>query len=100
MKLLRLRMLNFRQFYGNSEIEFSKEAEINEAHVIVIFGENGRGKTGIFRAIIFCLFNEKKLLQDGDIPVSEIQLINNQALLENEANIVDSFVELKFSHNG
>jgi len=90
-------MYNFRQFYGTSEIIFSKEHE--DKNVVVIFGENGRGKTGIFRAIVYCLYNEKKLIQDGDIKDEELQLINTQALEEHAGEFVDSFVELKFVHN-
>jgi len=97
MRLLSLCMYNFRQFYGTSEIIFSKEHE--DKNVIVIFGENGRGKTGIFRAIVYCLYNEKKLIQDGDIKDEELQLINTQALEEHAGEFVDSFVELKFVHN-
>ena len=99
MRLLKLRMFNFRQFYGNSEIVFSTNSD-PKGNVIVIFGENGRGKTGIFRAIMYCLFNERKLSQDGDISEKEIQLINNLALEENEDSYTDAFVELEFVHKG
>jgi len=92
-------MFNFRQFYGNSEIVFSTNSD-PKGNVIVIFGENGRGKTGIFRAIMYCLFNERKLSQDGDISEKEIQLINNLALEENEDSYTDAFVELEFVHKG
>lgn len=97
MILHKMTVENFRQFRGKQEIEFlvpSKE----HANVTVVFGENGRGKTGLFRAIMFCLFGERRLSQDGDVPHDELQLVNVSALEANPGQPVRTVVELEFTH--
>lgn len=97
MILHKMTVENFRQFRAKQVIEFV--SPLNErANVTVIFGENGRGKTGLFRAIMFCLFGERLLSQDGDVQREEIQLVNVSALEENPNQPVRTFVELEFSH--
>jgi len=66
MILHKMTVENFRQFRGKQEVVFNSPSCPND-NVIVIFGENGRGKTGIFRAIMFCLFGDRRLSQDGDV---------------------------------
>ena len=61
MKLHKIELTNFRQFKGIQTIEFSHGPKEN---VSVIYGENGRGKTGIFRALMFCLYGDRSLSQD------------------------------------
>src|SRR5690625_250598 len=77
-----LTMENFRQFYGRQKIEFaqSKEQEV----VTVVLGENGRGKTGIYRAMMLALFGDRKLLQDAQ--EAEIYLANINAVEESSEN--------------
>jgi len=93
-------MANFRQFKGVQEIEFAYGADGDGPNVTVIHGNIGRGKTGIFRAIMFCLFGERRLSQDGDVPDSELHLVNSTALEESEGKPVQTYVELEFSHRG
>jgi len=93
MKLLELKLNNFRQFYGVQCIEFSKDPQ----NITVILGENGNGKTGIFRAILFCLFNEKELRKDKEDKSSsanKIHLVNLNMLNENVGMPVMATVEL------
>jgi DNA sulfur modification protein DndD len=90
---------NFRQFRGNQQIEFINPSQ-EHANVTVVFGENGRGKTGLFRAIMFCLFGERRLSQDGDVPHKELQLVNVSALEANPDKPVRTVVELEFTHKG
>ncbi len=90
---------NFRQFRGKQEIEFASPL-LTHGNVTVVFGENGRGKTGLFRAIMFCLFGERLLAQDGDVPREELQLVNLSALEANPGQPVKTAVELQFSHQG
>lgn len=97
MILRKLTMSNFRQFKGVQTIEFACPSDGNR-NVTVIFGENGRGKTGIFRAIMFCLFGDRRLYQDGDVPDSELQLVNVSALEQSEGTPVKTCVELEFTH--
>ena len=97
MKLLSLTLYNFRQFLGEQTITFTGKTGRN---VVVVFGENGRGKTGIFRALMYCLFGEKKLEQDGNISNAEIQLINTTALYKSADKAVTMWVQLLFEHDG
>jgi DNA sulfur modification protein DndD len=91
-------MSNFRQFRGLHRIDFANELGPQGRNVTVVFGENGRGKTGVFRAIMFCLFGDQRLSQDGDVPLRELQLVNASALRDCEKVPVEAFVELEFSH--
>lgn len=97
MILHKLTLENFRQFRGRQEIEFLVPSKEN-ANVTVVFGENGRGKTGLFRAIMFCLFGERRLSQDGDVPPDELQLVNVSALESSLGQPVRTVVELEFTH--
>jgi len=90
---------NFRQFRGRQEIEFWVPS-LPHHNVTVVFGENGRGKTGLFRAIMFCLFGERRLSQDGDVPREELQLVNVSALEADTGVPVRTSVELEFAHLG
>ena len=53
MKLLKLELFNFRQFYGKNEIVFSTHQEKN---ITLIHAENGVGKTAILNSIIWCFY--------------------------------------------
>lgn len=98
MILKKLTMANFRQFKGLQQIEFACATDSDVNNVTVVFGENGRGKTGIFRAIMFCLFGDRRLSQDGDAPDNELQLVNVSALEQNSGKPVETYVELEFDH--
>lgn len=74
MELLKIEVENFRQFYGNQSVEFSTEKN----NITIILGENGMGKTGMFRALIFCLYGSRYLPQDNKN--DEIHLVNMKAL--------------------
>ncbi|RLQ93625.1 AAA family ATPase [Falsibacillus albus] len=89
-----LELQNFRQYYGSQQLEFaySDEGRI----VTVILGDNGRGKTGIYRAIMFALFGDLKLMQDSD--EAEITLVNLKALKENPSQ-TEARVTVKFLHD-
>ncbi len=64
MRLLEFELNNFKQYYGNQRITFAGVSDIDEKNVTVIYGENGRGKTTIYRALMFCLFGDRILDQD------------------------------------
>lgn len=95
MILQTLILNNFRQFRGLQRIDFATERNRN---VTVLFGENGRGKTGIFRAIMFCLYGEQRLSQDEDVSQKELFLVNSTEIEEAEGRPVEASVELKFLH--
>lgn len=93
MILQKIVLENFRQFKGCQEIAFESELP----NITIIYGENGRGKTGIFRALMFGLFNVRRLPQDDDINMKDISLVNTQALEENEGSAVVASVTVVIS---
>ena len=98
MKLHKIEIINFRQFKGHQEIEFAIGTPKN---VTVVYGENGRGKTGIFRALMFCLYGDRSLSQDeltGEEKKEGLKLINEVTLKENMGSQVESKVTIYFSH--
>jgi DNA sulfur modification protein DndD len=97
MILESLTMHNFRQFRGTQRIDFA--AGPDDHNVTVVYGENGRGKTGIFRAVMYCLFGERQLSQDEGVSVGELQLANRSALEDSAPDPVDAWVQLEFSHH-
>jgi DNA sulfur modification protein DndD len=90
-------LTNFRQFRGIQEIEFARGSAGN---VTVVFGENGRGKTGIYRALLFCLYGEKRLSQDAQVDDRELYLVNYPEMESKAADRkpVEAGVCLEFKH--
>ncbi|MGV2839074.1 AAA family ATPase [Vibrio cyclitrophicus] len=76
MKLIKLEIYNFRQFYGKQSIDFSTDPE---KPVTLIHGENNGGKTALLNAIRWCLYEEttENLQEPGD-------LLNKHALEEGQ----------------
>ncbi|MBU0903576.1 MAG: AAA family ATPase [Firmicutes bacterium] len=92
MILQSIKMKNFRQYYGDQDIEFAQ----GNKNITIIFGTNGQGKTGIFRALMFALYGSTHIQQDN---IDEtVHLVNLRKLEENEGNLVIGFVRVKFSH--
>ncbi|WP_428100517.1 AAA family ATPase [Candidatus Rariloculus sp.] len=89
MILKKLVLTNFRQFYGENELEFSTDPSRN---VTLIHGENGVGKTTILNAILWCLF--ERLTPDFE---QQKDLINHEAAAE---NITHCRVQVYFIHDG
>jgi DNA sulfur modification protein DndD len=63
VKLLRLTLKDFRQFYGTQELEFASGREDN---VTVVYGANGAGKTTLLNAFTWVLYD--KLTPDFEQP--------------------------------
>lgn len=91
MEILKIEFNNFRQFYGEQEIEFAR----GDKSITIIFGINGKGKTGIFRGLIFALYGSTHLPQDNK--KDKIHLINWNALNEKSPN--SASVTLTFTNN-
>ncbi len=92
---------DFRQFKGRQSITFAGPVSDSRKNVTVIFGENGRGKTGLYRAVLFGLFGETSLPQDDDISNKAIRLVNADLVRESpEREAIEASVELTFDHNG
>jgi DNA sulfur modification protein DndD len=102
MKINEVQLKNFRPYYGaDHQIDLS-EAEGNG--LIVIHGENGRGKTALFHALNWCLFGHAIDRVGVKIPVAPSGvdagmnfLFNSKALEEGEKEME---VGLKFDHEG
>jgi len=98
MKLHKIKLTNFRQFKGTQTINLSSDGRKN---VTVIYGENGRGKTGIFRALLFCLYGDLSLSQDelsGEKKKKGLLLINEVLLKDNMGSSVKASVSIEFGH--
>lgn len=90
MKLERLSVENFRQYYGRQRIEFSKDTK---RHVTVVHGVNGAGKTSMFIALNWCLYGKEVVGNIGD-------LISKEAMRRTvPGELVQTSVELAFSHD-
>lgn len=92
MKLIEITLNNFRQFKGEQRIEFACGKE----NITIIFGENGKGKTGIFRALMFALYGSTHIQQDN--PKERIHLVNFLAMDEHPNTPIDTFVKVVFEH--
>jgi len=93
VKLIDLRIKNFRQFYGDTPPIVFAEGEKN---VTVIVGTNGGGKTSILNAFTWLLFDEVT-------PAFELpnDLVNHRAIFEAEIDeAVVASVSLAFEHEG
>lgn len=101
MKLKHLILKNFRQYLGEHQITFA--GVDSEENVTLIRGANGYGKTGIFRAIMFCLYGDKSLDQDNLSPLAAkhgLTLVNELLLDKQPGTPVTASVQLCFTHNG
>lgn len=94
MKIKQLAMTNFRQFAGEQALDFAADDQQN---VTIIMGQNGAGKTGIFRAILFALFGDIHLSQDTQD--AAIHLINEGAMQDAGGRPTSASVRLQFTHN-
>jgi len=93
MKILSMELENFRQYYGKQNINFASE----DRNITIIFGENGKGKTGIFRALMFALYNATHIQQDN--PSEKIHLVNLRLLDEKLGTMCKATVTVLFEHN-
>ncbi len=94
MKILSMELENFRQYYGKQKINFAS----GDRNITIIFGENGKGKTGIFRALMFAFYNATHIQQDN--PTEKIHLVNLRLLDEKFGTMCQARVSVVFEHNG
>jgi len=90
MKLEWMRLTNFRQFFGEQVIRFSGDAKRN---VTVVHGVNGAGKTSLFVALNWVLY---------DLGAENVgELVCKRAIDESPAGTdIEMVVVLSFLHNG
>ena len=90
MKLEFARIVNYRQFFGQQDIEFSIFPDLN---ISVFHGDNGAGKTSLFSAINWCLY-ERGIEGIGEI-------VSKRALNEaGEGKEITTSVQISFQHQG
>ena len=92
MKINKLLLHNWMVFKGKQEIIFPQD---ENANVLVIFGENMRGKTCLLNSLRWCLYGEAQDRQKNTIDLQK--LINIEAHDEGE-NVVS--VEIEFFADG
>lgn len=96
MKLERITLDNFRQYYGRQRLEFARDPE---RRVTVIHGINGAGKTSLFLAINWCLYGTR--VENVKVIDNVGELISKEAINRaSEGERVRASVELTFLHNG
>ncbi|GGH72708.1 DNA sulfur modification protein DndD [Filimonas zeae] len=83
MKINKIILTNFRQYYGENCIDVCPE---NERNIVLIGGKNGYGKTNFLLSLVWCLFGEDIAKIDENFK-HEIQKEGNYAkFLKNSLN--------------
>ncbi len=90
MKLEYIRLINFRQYFGEQQADIST---FNDLNVTVFHGLNGAGKTSLFAAINWCLY------EAGTDNIG--QLVSKEAVaLADEGATIPCVVTVIFIHKG
>ena len=93
MRLRKIELENFRQFYGSQRLDFSEDETRN---VTIIYGANGAGKTTLLNAFTWAFYN--KVSADFENPE---EIINKRAWAEADAGTeLDARVAIEFEHEG
>ena len=92
MKLVTLGMENFMPYKGRSTVSFPQDPTRN---VMVVFGENMRGKTSLLNALRWVFYGKALGRHLREIPLQE--LLNKEAALEGDFTIEAS---VEFSADG
>lgn len=79
MKLLKLTCTNFMPYKGTMSLSFPTESERN---VMVIYGDNMRGKTSLLNALRWGFYGKALGRHSRELPLQE--LINKEATLEGD----------------
>lgn len=92
MRIKRLLLRNFRQFYGDCVLAFEVD---DQTRITVIHGENGAGKTSLLNAFKWVLYGHT------DFDTGEQTILNELALSQTKpGEIAELFLELEFEHEG
>jgi len=92
MKLLSIKLFNFRQFWGQVEVELAGQPGRSAT---VIHGNNGAGKTTLLNAFTWVLYG-----QHTGAFASPEQHINKRAIAQTTpGSRIDCWVEVVFEHN-
>jgi DNA sulfur modification protein DndD len=93
VKLLKLTLNNFGPYFGAQSLDLDVS---DNAPIILVYGENERGKTSLLRAIRWCLYGE--VLNQAGLLMDEREFANYDARDRKEE--FDVFVELEFEDQG
>ena len=93
MKLLKLTLNNFGPYFGNQTLELDVS---DSAPIILVYGENERGKTSLLRAIRWCLYAE--VHNQGGSLMDEREFANYDA--RDTKELFDVSVEIEFEDQG
>jgi len=97
LKLISLRVKDFRRFYGDQEIRFSSDSKKT---FTIIHAENGTGKSNLLNAINWCLYGELvKGTSQPELIINQTHLLQKgkRAFTEVRLNLIDdSGKELMF----
>jgi DNA sulfur modification protein DndD len=90
MILQSIKLVNFRQYFGEQKITFSQSSSKN---VTIIHGENGSGKTALLNAFNWCLYGE------NDLPHPR-KIINDHAINKAEnGERIEAKVQIEFKQD-
>lgn len=93
MKILKLTLNNFGPYFGTQSLDLDVS---DNAPIILVYGENERGKTSLLRAIRWCLYGE--VLNQGGTLMDEREFANYDA--RDRKDPFDVFVEIEFEDQG
>lgn len=92
MKLLALKLFNFRQFWGEVSLDLAHQGGRS---ITVVHGNNGSGKTTLLNAFTWVLYNQ------FSAAFAPGPLVNNRALTEARPGTrVECWAEVLFEHTG
>ena len=83
MKISKIILNNFRQYYGDVSVDLETE---NEKNIVIIGGKNGYGKTNFLLSIVWCLFGEKIMQIDENFKREIQKDTNYQKFLKQTLN--------------
>ena len=83
MKISKIVLKNFRQYYGEVSVDLETD---NEKNIVIIGGKNGYGKTNFLLSIVWCLFGEKIMQIDENFKREIQKDTNYQKFLKQTLN--------------
>lgn len=96
MRLERIELQNFRQYFGIQRLNFAKAKDRN---VTVIHGINGAGKTSLFLALNWCLYGRNA--ENIKVVDNVGELVSKEAISQAQpGDEIRSSVSIYFLHNG
>lgn len=78
MKIKRLEINNFRQYYGKTTLDISTD---NSKNTTIIQGKNGEGKSNLMNSITWCLYGDELFKSDTNVGRT---IANTTALIEGD----------------